>query len=111
MFFWNLKSAKEIILTLLLFDYSIPLLGGEERRELCRKKKTKAKEHHITLKMWTKQTRSFYLLIAHRVHIVLPSIHPAVAPGEFHGWLGSSGFLYKKVIKCFLFFIYFLLLF
>jgi hypothetical protein len=49
----------------------------------------KAKEeHHITLKMWTKHSRSFYLLIAHRVHIVLPSIHPAVAPGEFHCWLG-----------------------
>jgi len=49
-FFWNLKSAiKEIILTLLLFDYSIPLLGGEERRELCRKKKTK-KLRNITLR-------------------------------------------------------------
>jgi hypothetical protein len=29
--FWNLKIAiKEIILMLLLFDYSIPLLRGED---------------------------------------------------------------------------------
>jgi len=69
----------------------------------------KAKEeHHITLKMWTKHTRSFYLFIAHRVHIVLPSIHPAVAPAEFHCWLGFFWFFYTKKSKCFLFLFLFL---
>jgi hypothetical protein len=51
MFFWNLKSAiKEIILTLLLFDYSVPLLRGEERRGENFAGRRRQKLRNITLR-------------------------------------------------------------